>query len=61
MIRKMVLAVDGEVGIGAEVGVGVGVEVAVGVGVGMGAPVNGVVLQEARRMPHMIARTIHRW
>jgi len=53
MIRKMVLAVDGEVGIG--------VEVAVGVGVGMGAPVNGVVLQEARRMPHMIARTIHRW
>ena len=52
MIKKTVLTVDE--------GVGVGVSGVLTSGT-TGAAVNGTVLQEVRRMPIVIARTIQRW
>jgi hypothetical protein len=52
MIKKTVLTVDGEVGVGVSGVLTSGTT---------GAPVIGDVLQEARRMPIVIARTIQKW
>ena len=61
-MRKTVLTVDAKVGVGAVVAAGLGIDVAVPTGgtTGVGAPVVGVVLQEARKMLITVARTIQR-
>jgi hypothetical protein len=54
-MRKTVLTAD------EEVGVGVGVDIDVLSGGTAGAPVKDDVLQEARRISTVIARTIQKW